>query len=427
LTKLSDISRSVSIQISDNLNFKLRDLTLRDIETIQLLDNGDLNAREFCVAVLDNQLVNEAGYNANLRGALDAQILEIGFQWVNEIGSEALSSSDERSFETLAADIRQLVQGIQKNIGEIVKSFATAGLAMASTIQASMIGLSSISRWRGEQLRAVQSLADSVQNAAYAITAATANLAKGFVDVAGHLAQSLHGSVPSLSSFLTNLPDVDELRKWARIAALARKRVGESDYGYIVHLLYSRDLIGLAGDQSRSLEPHITNRLVSITRAQPFETTLQTIFEHNVFLKRRWPIVLRAVREHRRRNYLMSIPPLISQTEGVFTDLMELRKLVTVKSGKCYVKDAHGGIKKITRKDGSLVPETISGLVGKIQRSRYKSDPILASLVEKFLHEFCPERNSILHGSKTSYGNAKLSTRLLLSLLVLARIISSDD
>jgi hypothetical protein len=161
----------------------------------------------------------------------------------------------------------------------------------------------------------------------------------------------------------------------------------------------------------------ITNRLLSITRQNEFFNELKVYFMSSRRLKRRWKIVERALEAHQNRDYILSIPTLYTQVEGIYSDLITLRGGFIYRNGKFFVADATGNLKLNTQNK----PIPLSGFRPKLEISLptiAETEPLRN--VANFLNgRFVDSRNLVLHGNDVSYYTPKRSLQLVLLILVL--------
>jgi hypothetical protein len=160
----------------------------------------------------------------------------------------------------------------------------------------------------------------------------------------------------------------------------------------------------------------ITNRVLALTRSAEFEEELRYGFEHSSLLRSRWEIVQLGLKSHCRREYLLSIPALLAQIEGILADMLVAESAVVRRKGKLYAADTNGKIRR--GKKGKEIE--IHGLGQLVQNSRLQNDELLKGVASYIADRLVPERQPILHGRNVKYGSPKRSTQLLLVLWILA-------
>lgn len=234
----------------------------------------------------------------------------------------------------------------------------------------------------------------------------------------------IRDTIPSLDfgSLFSALPDLTELiQEWDRL----ENELEETGYGFTLHL--NVWTLGSLRD-SASIDPKVrdaamTNRLLAVTRRQVFEEVMRQTFTGSSVLRRRWLIIEKALSAHRDRDYRLSIPVLLTQLEGVLTDILILKRMVAPKGKKLYVRGADGKI-KLDRKDN---PIQVHGVGQIVQHASLKDQEVLNAVVTILTSQLVNERNAILHGRRTTYGTAKLSTQVLLLILVIANEIAAVE
>lgn len=225
---------------------------------------------------------------------------------------------------------------------------------------------------------------------------------------------------PSLDigSFIQPLPDLGPFLGWAEetAATVGADALDEGGYGFSDHLFTQRFLASMAWITPKVRGAAVTNRLIAYTRQTQFEEELISYFDKSSFLRRRRPIVERALNAHRSRDYILAIPTLLAQVEGVLGDAFVLKGSVIAKGQKLYVKGPDG--KPKPNRKGK--PTLITGAKMLLQNRGLENHPILQEVSNVLTNGLIDERNGILHGRSTNYHKAGLSVRALLILIVAA-------
>jgi hypothetical protein len=236
-----------------------------------------------------------------------------------------------------------------------------------------------------------------------------------------------------LGIFMRSLPDLTP------IAALIEEMgdvadgetaLRETDFGFYVHLLTRRYLARVAWISKPVQAATITRQLTARTRQEAFRDELEAEMTQSEVLRRRWPIVARALKAHKEGDYYLSIPALLPQVEGAMADALFLKGTVAVRKGKLYRKDPKTGKLKL---GADRKPIPIKGGKQLLANSPLQDHPILHGVAEVLASEqagdlkMFDERNLILHGRKLNYNKANLSTRALLVLLTVAPDIAAFE
>lgn len=214
----------------------------------------------------------------------------------------------------------------------------------------------------------------------------------------------------------TGLPDFTEWERIIKEGRETREAFYKAGYSFTNHLVSYTSIRRFASINPKVRSAVITNSMASETRSKEFEEHLHQLFQKSSVLRRRWKIVEKALHAHRRRDYNMSVLPLLAQVEGIIGDAMILRKLITPVGHKLFLIGTDG---KPLEENGKMKPP-INGLDKLIQYSKWRDDASLQGVAELFTSYLARERNGIMHGRNIKYGTAKLSTQGLLLLLVLA-------
>ena len=207
------------------------------------------------------------------------------------------------------------------------------------------------------------------------------------------------------------LPNIRELAARVQRDTEGHAVLDEAGFDLIYHLAGGAFAAELAAISPQVRGAAVTNKLLHLTRGDDFEVRLSDVFRETPILQRRWPIMSQALQAHRRREYWIAIPVLMSQLEGLISDALVLRSTAKKVRGKFYDLDVNGQV----RLDRKGRPIELRGLLGKISRFNLADHELVQGVVDLLNAELAASRNLILHGSDVHYGTAKLSTQLLLS------------
>lgn len=227
---------------------------------------------------------------------------------------------------------------------------------------------------------------------------------------------------PELTRIFSSLPTPERWREIFEGLREGKDALDELGYGFTVdkwEVSFIRQ-IGRGHYGRRELHDAFREH----TRTPEFSEQLQEVFSRTPRLRRRWRIVSPALGAHVRREYALSIPALLSQLEGIVTDLLILRGQAAFRGKDLLAKQA-GRIKRQTR--DPTKPVILSGLDAKLRHSGYKSMEEVRDGAEFMLNRLVRPRNAILHGSRTSYMSAKLSVQLLLLIWIYAEVVAAAE
>ena len=214
---------------------------------------------------------------------------------------------------------------------------------------------------------------------------------------------------------------IDFQNNWMNDREQGKKLLEECGYRHIASILKKEGFRKFANisqkANDKTIDVTVTNMWLKLSRQDWFENELKERFQNSAVLYRRWKIIKKALDAHKRRNYLLSIPALFSQIEGILGDALILNHYAKSKNGRLFALDFHGAILMENGKQKELI--SISAI---IDQPYFRGISGLEEIL-KFLREdkIINMRNAILHGRNISYGRAKLSTQLLLLVCVLMR------
>jgi hypothetical protein len=106
------------------------------------------------------------------------------------------------------------------------------------------------------------------------------------------------------------------------------------------------EILGIYQIDPRVRAAAVTNRLLGITRNSDFKIELGKHFQNTSILGRRWRIIEAALESHVQRGYLLSIPTLLAQVEGMLADALVINQIVYIKNGKVYAQQSGGRKRK---------------------------------------------------------------------------------
>lgn len=312
-----------------------------------------------------------------------------------------------------------------------VRNFNLSDIAPSINIDHSAVQASIRSLMESLQIEASSLLQDTMQSVVQSITETvlgsfreSVNLALQSlqVSISQNIQAIITDTIPKLDfgSLFSALPDLTELiQEWERL----ENELEQTGYGFTLHL--NVWTLGSLRD-SVAIDPKVrhaalTNRLLAVTRGQKFEEAMKQTFKESSVLKRRLLIVEKALSAHRNRDYILSIPVLLAQLEGVVTDILILKRTIIPKGKKLYIRGSDGRIKL----DSKNKPIQVHGVGQIVQHANVKEQEVLNAVVTMLTNQLVGDRNAILHGRRTSYDTAKLSTQVLLLISVIANEIAA--
>lgn len=366
----------------------------------------DLSARELTVLVVELVIISPQFGTDEIRSWDDELLARVALTWAEEgAGHKWRIPDDVPPFEAFQNGCRAYLEDINRNIHQALMSIKLPQVIELGT------GLSQLSQQVTDIGQQFQSIAKNI----------TESIMEPLRQFHERIAESLLVSVEiQVGAFFQNLPDPAELAELLQAYQSAMHALEQGGYPF-VHPDWSpsafAEAVAASKVNARVRSAVITNRLLAHTRKKEFESDLRQSFERPSVLSRRWTILQKALAVHLRRDYEVSIPTLLAQVEGIFTDALILKSMVLRVDGSLCARDAQG--KPKLGRNGKLI--RLRGLGQKVQNSDLRNEDTLRVFSEFFTNSLIRERNDILHGRELAYGKAKLSVQLLFIIDRLAR------
>lgn len=263
-----------------------------------------------------------------------------------------------------------------------------------------------------------------VARAAYGLSSSIENLYKSLLQ-APETGAGI--STWKVGSFIDPLPDLGPIEEWLReqAATQGEEALEDSKFGFSTILFEHRFLASLAGITQQVRRAIVTKKVLAMTRRPEFERDFFAHFERSTTLRRRREILKSAFSVHLNREYLVSIPVLIAQVEGLFGDALLLKGTVISKGRKLYVMGSDG---KPTRGKNNKEIE-VKGIDRLLEIAEKQDDrPLMAGVAWTMADSLFPDyRNGILHGRTTNYRLPWLSAQAILALRVMAQDIAAFE
>lgn len=448
------IKRAIIIRSRRYGCIQLRPITINDHLFLTKLLATKLSAREFTVQVIHHQLITpelEIETVGNWGNRLLARVARTwvkhervlntdlpegvgAFEGFQQVINTYVSERNREMAEKLEPIIDPLMDGIRylsqnrdmilsketlKRIDERMQNIIHSPLLLAAqklhqtvlppvpsyleNIQTTIVA--PYESWMKEIEKSIQQLAKTAQ-----VVEQSLQRIVGFAQV-------------NVQKLFSELPDLNTIQQHLEILDKAGVAFEKSGYGFTDHLWSVRFVVELAYVSPKVQQAVITNKILAQTRSNEFEAALRDRMQNSTLLQRRWRIVALALEAHRNRQYLLSIPPLLAQVEGIFTDMLILKGMAIARNGKLYARGADGKEKR----DKNQKPIPLTGLSQKAAHSRFQNHDVVQRIVDLFMKYLTENRNAILHGQQTTYGRAKLSTQTLLVLHILAQALSEFE
>jgi len=436
---------TISVRLDAETELLFRYLRVRDEEFLAALVGEDSSPRGFALQVLNNQLQETSPtHPADLN---DSALARAVHSWADQDRSirqqppeqqRSLAAFKERIVSHVAETKEALRELSQRLYPHIERSLAEMRRTATSFSPAVLQRIDELVRAPNHMIRAIQEAitTPSEQFAALgrALSSAAVQAAVLAVEEQGRLirevAVAASRQIEAISNSLTvaiptcdlvrGLPSAHEIVEvWQRhelAVAKGEKALDEEGFSFARSIVGVDLAVRLAQVPDQVKGAQTTNLLLAFTKGESFRLALEDQVMGSDVSKRRWEIIEKALVAHSSRVYVLSVPALFAQVEGMFTDSMIINDLAEIQNGRLYALDS-AGIPKLDR-NGDRV--RLIGLGSKTQHSPYQNHPILSEVVGALVQALTGQRNGVLHGSDTSYGRAKLSTQLMLLVFILA-------
>jgi len=419
-------------------------LTLGDEEFLMALVQEDPTPRDFALRVLENQLLEASPTRPGDLG--DDALAKTAHRWAEEDSSvEELAEEPEPSLEVfkrrIVAHVDETRQAMEefaqriyphaeRRLAELCRAATAFSPVALRRIHESLRppdhilrGIREALTIPREQLAALgRALSTDALRSAVLAVEEQGRLIREFAAAASRqleeISRSMTVAIPSFD-LVRSLPSAQGIVQVWQTHRLAIERgeraLDEEGFSFAKSVVGVELAVALAGIPEQVRGAHATNQLLAFTKSQQFRAALEDRATASDVSRRRWTILERAHAAHSSRNYVLSVPALFAQVEGMFTDSMIINGLAEIRNGRVYALDAAGN-PKLDRRGR---PEALSGLGRKTKHSPYQNHPVLSDVVGVLVQALTGKRNGVLHGSDTAYGRAKLSTQLMLLVFVL--------
>lgn len=436
---------TISVRLDAETDLLFRYLTVRDEEFLAACVGEDSGPHGFALQILNNQLQEASPtHPADLD---DSALARVAHSWADQDRSirqqqpeqqRSLAAFKERIVSHVAETKEALREVSQRLYPHIEQSLAEMRRTATSFSPAVLQRIDELVRAPNHMIRAIQeaittpneefaalgrALSSAAVQAAVLAVEEQGRLIRGVAVAASRqieaISNSLTVAIPTCD-LVRRLPSAREIVEvWQRqelAVAKGEKALDEEGFSFARSLVGVNLAVTLAQVPKQLRGAQATNRLLNFTKSEAFRVALEDRVIGSDVSKRRWEIIEKALGAHCSRAYILSVPALFSQMEGMFTDSMIMNGLAEIRNNKLYALNSAGSPK--LDKKGHRV--RLTGLDSKTHHSPYQNNPILNKVVGALDQALTGKRNGVLHGSDTAYGRAKLSTQLMLLVFILA-------
>lgn len=224
------------------------------------------------------------------------------------------------------------------------------------------------------------------------------------------IAETVQVTKTIAEQFRASLPDPAILQRALRESEQGQAHLDAYGYGFATFDMAVGRLRLIAKEKPDSREIH--RAFLDRSRDPVFGERLETRIAGSRVLAQRLPIIRAILTAHLGRSYALSVPCLYAQLEGILTDLLILEGLAR-----------RAGSQALSASSG----KKLDGLTKKAREYGRKSTPMRTFVTSSILERLSPDRNSVLHGAKTAYRQAKRSARLLLLVDALTHVVEETE
>lgn len=391
-------------------DISLHSLSLGDYKYISsLLKEDKISYRKFTVKVIFNQLMNSEYTIEEINSWDDSLLIYIANEWLKKcaFGKEIdIKNHPYRNFHNAFIQYQKEISDRFKKLfasynftdfpeayKTVNESFNNISKSLVETISNFNIFFKSIQTKQLELAKTIATISSSITN-----IVETSNLKE------------------IITGFVSRLPDPVELQKHINDIEEAERILESKGFGFTNHLWKNSFIKEFNDIPDQVSDAVVTNKLLSITRKESFYEELIDFFNDSSILKERKEIIDSAYTAHKNRNYLLSVPVLLTQIEGIINEMLILRGEAKLIKGKFFARNKDGSLK--LNKNNN--PIKLTGLKWKIDHSKFKNDKILKEIANSISDKLIFERNEILHGQGVNLIKPKLSTKCLLIIFVLS-------
>ena len=357
--------RVVTLTLPEDVAVSFRTLSGKDLDA--LVARLDLPPVELAVAALAQQAQDLPDATVVLSQLPRPTLLRLVRSWAAHPNTFNAASSEIRSFADFKRIVRKKVDEWLRPIRELEQSLSKSiGLLKAppfpKTLTDELVKIKAAS----------QSIAAMIAETTVVTKAVAANLR-------------------------VSLPDPELMRQALEEVKQGKAHLDVHGYGFAVFDTAVGGLRLIAREKPNAREIH--RAFLDMSRDPGLAKRLVDRVAGSRKLGRREPIVRAILSAHLDRNYALSIPCLYAQLEGILTDLLILEGLARREGSHTVSAGSNNKLDGLRRKAGEY---------GR------KHTAMRTFVTSRILEELSPDRNAVLHGSKTAYRQAKRSASLLL-------------
>ncbi len=444
--RVFDRSKPIIVRLDEDTELHFRSLMVGDEELLTALVQEDTAPRDLALRILDNQLLEASPTSPDDLG--DETLAQAAHCWADkdssvgkfagepgpslEVFKQRIVAHVDETRRMMEGFARKIYPGIKQHLEEFRRAVIAFSPAVVRGIEQFVWPPDHVARAireattvSTEQLAALgRSLSTEAMRCAVLAVEEQSRLIRELAAPASRqleeISRSMTVAIPSFD-LVRNLPSAQEIIQVWQAHKLAvdrgEKTLEEEGFSFAKSIVGVHLAVALAGIPEQVHGAHATNRLLAFTKSPQFREALANRATASDVSRRRWTIIERAYDAHSSRNYILSVPALFAQVEGMFTDIMILNGLAAIHDGQLVALEADGSLKLTKKKKKPLL---LIGLGPKVRHSPYQDHVTLCEVSSVLSESLTGRRNGVLHGSDVRYAKAKLSTQLMLLVFILA-------
>ncbi|MFA4930395.1 MAG: hypothetical protein WC570_00810 [Patescibacteria group bacterium] len=156
-------------------------------------------------------------------------------------------------------------------------------------------------------------------------------------------------------------------------------------------------------------------KISNLLESQYSASKIKNFFNKKLQKNKRKHIINKAVQAHFDTNFILSIPVLLTQIDGLFFEI-HISVPKDIKGYTAICDECMTKLCKECAKKNQRQKPTIRNIIQYLSKkeNEFTNNKVLFDVIEDVFGEF---RNDILHGRKIDYANKELSSRLILILM----------
>jgi hypothetical protein len=239
-------------------------------------------------------------------------------------------------------------------------------------------------------------------------------------EIARHLKRWQESEVGRLQHTLGGFgAELTRLKQWA---AFGTATFHDCNIAYDDGSVSSAFVVRLGRMNPARRRTALRRHMKQVTTGSRFAARSRELFESVPELRKRRNMLNSALDRHCKGDYDGAFVALWPIFEGVFSDLLRVRREVCYYRGKFYRRCSVTGKRW---RNGKGKPHELTGFVAKRQQCDPSDCTLLKNAIDVFLVPTLSRRNPTVHGSWSSPGSSSRSTEIIWDTYLLAHVLAS--